>query len=100
MLRTVQREQWTIQHEINNTSVASLKPAADETALVHELIAQYLAHDGYVETARAFAAEVREESNALASSATTNVKDLEPEEDLDAISRQSTFYCAYCYRSC
>ncbi|EKG18516.1 hypothetical protein MPH_04318 [Macrophomina phaseolina MS6] len=82
------REQWTIQHEINNTSVASLKPAADETALVHELIAQYLAHDGYVETARAFAAEVREESNALASSATTNVKDLEPEEDLDAISRQ------------
>lgn len=82
------REQWTIQHEINNTTVASLKPGADETSLVHELIAQYLAHDGYVETARAFAAEVREESNALATGGTSNVKDLEPEEDLDAINRQ------------
>ncbi|KAL1630560.1 hypothetical protein SLS56_004834 [Neofusicoccum ribis] len=82
------REQWTIQREISQTSVTSLKPAADETSLIHELIAQYLAHDGYVETARAFAAEVREVSHALATGGTSNAKDLEPEEDIDAVNRQ------------
>ncbi|KAF9636218.1 hypothetical protein BFW01_g7113 [Lasiodiplodia theobromae] len=82
------REQWAIQNEISRTNVASLKPGADEASLIHELIAQYLAHDGYVETARAFAAEVREESRALTSGGTSNARDLEPEEDIDAINRQ------------
>lgn len=93
ILTSLQREQWTIQREISQTSVTSLKPAADETSLIHELIAQYLAHDGYVETARAFAAEVREESHALATGGTSNAKDLEPEEDIDAVNRQSTYRC-------
>jgi hypothetical protein len=60
----------------------------DETALIHELIVQYLAHDGYVETARAFAEEVREESRSLANSADPGLKHLDPAEDMDAISRQ------------
>lgn len=93
MLTTTQREQWTIQREISHSSVASLKPGADETSLIHELIAQYLAHDGYVETARAFAAEVREESHALATGGTSTAKDLEPEEDVDAMNRQSRWNC-------
>lgn len=91
LLTVKQREQWAIQNEISRANVASLKPGADETSLIHELIAQYLAHDGYVETARAFAAEVREESRALTSGGTSNARDLEPEEDIDAINRQSTF---------
>lgn len=61
----------------------------DETSLIHELVAQYLAHDGYVETARAFAEEVVEESKSLASGRDAALKYLNAEEDLDAINRQS-----------
>ncbi|KAK8245952.1 ran-binding protein [Phyllosticta capitalensis] len=85
--REFRKEQFAIQREISTRNVSSLKPGLDESALIHELIAQYLAHDGYVETARAFAAEVREESRALAGG-NSHTKDLEPEEDVDAINRQ------------
>ncbi|KAF2091266.1 ran-binding protein [Saccharata proteae CBS 121410] len=84
----VKQEQLQIQREISNTSVTALRAPLDETSLIHELIAQYLAHDGYVDTARAFAAEAREESRALTTSGASTVKDLEPEEDIDAINRQ------------
>ncbi|KAF2475981.1 ran-binding protein [Lindgomyces ingoldianus] len=57
--KMVQAEKESIQAEIS-------KVTRDETALVHELVSQYLAHDGYVETARAFSEEVVEESRALA----------------------------------
>jgi hypothetical protein len=33
-------------------------PPLDESTLMQELVAQFLAHDGYVDTARAFAEEV------------------------------------------
>ncbi|KAK7520457.1 ran-binding protein [Phyllosticta citriasiana] len=85
--REFRKEQFAIQREISMRNVSSLKPGLDESALINELIAQYLAHDGYVETARAFAAEVREESHALAGG-NSHIKDLEPEEDIDAINRQ------------
>jgi hypothetical protein len=85
----IQLEKETIQAEISRTSAASLHPPLDETGLIHELIAQYLAHDGYVETARAFADEVRVEAKALANGDETGLKDLNPEEDVDAINRQS-----------
>jgi hypothetical protein len=78
--------------QINKTSVAGLHPPLNETQLIHRLIAQYLAHDGYIDTARSFAAEVRQENHNLVrgiSDAAADSKDLEPEEDLDAIQRQS-----------
>lgn len=84
----LQQEKETIQAEINRASVESLRPPLDEANLIHELIAQYLAHDGYVETARAFAQEVRAEAKALANGSETATKDLSPEEDIDAINRQ------------
>lgn len=78
--------------QINKTSVTSLYPPLTETQLIHRMIAQYLAHDGYIDTARAFAAEVRQENQNLVNNipgVELNAKDLEPEEDLDAIQRQS-----------
>ena len=71
--------------------VDQLSPPLSEPQLIHKLIAQYLAHDGYIETARAFAAEVRQEHQSLATgtSDSSNSQDLEPEEDVDAIHRQS-----------
>lgn len=78
--------------EINKTSVDNLCPPLNETQLIHRLIAQYLAHDGYVETARSFAMEVRQENQNLVhgiGTATSSARDLEPEEDPDAVHRQS-----------
>jgi hypothetical protein len=79
--------------EINKTRVTSLCPPLNETQLIHRLIAQYLAHDGYIDTARAFAEEVRQENRNLAMGTGDAIdsKDLEPEEDHDAIHRQSMF---------
>ena len=58
---------------------------------MHELVAQFLAHDGYVETARAFAEEVASESAALHGRG-ESLKKYEVEEDLEAINRQSKFF--------
>jgi hypothetical protein len=57
--------------------------------LLQELVAQFLAHDGYVGTARAFAEEVAAESAALESSHKEPLKKYEVEEDVEAINRQS-----------
>ncbi|KAI9810242.1 MAG: hypothetical protein M1827_006376 [Pycnora praestabilis] len=81
-------EKMTIDDEINAAVTATLHPPLDETALIQELVAQFLAHDGYVETARAFASEIREESRALEEGHETKGKEVEAEEDLDAINRQ------------
>ncbi|KAF1985679.1 SPRY-domain-containing protein [Aulographum hederae CBS 113979] len=84
----MEKEREIVQADIMKTSVAKLNPPLDETALIHQLIAQYLSHDGYVETARAFAEEVRAESRALASGVDAEARDLEPVEDIDAENRQ------------
>lgn len=61
----------------------------DESALLQELVAQFLSHDGYVETARAFAQEVAAESAALQKGEDGPLKKYEVEEDVEAIHRQS-----------
>ena len=52
-------------------------------------MAQYLSHDGYVETARAFASEVRAEAKALRGTPESKLESyLSMEEDQDAVNRQ------------
>lgn len=86
----VEMERSIIMEDIKNTPVDGLVPGINETQLIQELISQYLAHDGYIETARAFAQEVRQENRNLATGAniTIDAKDLEPKEDTDAVQRQ------------
>jgi hypothetical protein len=86
--KMVAYEKETIQAEIDRTSAAN-KVAADETELIQKLIGQYLAHGGYVETARAFGEETIEESRALANDADADIPYGETVEDLDALNRQS-----------
>jgi hypothetical protein len=74
--------------EVKSTTGSLLYPPLSENQLIHRLIAQYLAHDGYVETARAFAEEVRTENEAL-NGPGSSPKELEPEEDHVAVNRQS-----------
>lgn len=85
----MQKEKNTIHSEIGSTSTANIQPPLDETSLLQELVAQFLAHDGYVETARAFAEEVTTESAALQNGRTDALKAYEVEEDVEAVNRQS-----------
>jgi len=85
--------------EIRSTDVSKLHTPLNaisqpltERQLIHKLIAQYLAHDGYVETAHAFAQEVQAENEALADDTAAEVENLRPEEDHDAVNRQSKFH--------
>ena len=85
-----QQEKASIHSEISATSTASLQPPLDEPALLQELVAQFLAHDGYVETSRAFAEEVAIETAALQNGRDEPLKKYEVEEDREAINRNST----------
>ena len=84
----MQSQSSKVRDEINATNVSSLHPSLNEDSLIKELVAQFLAHDGYVETAKAFAAEVRAEANALRNSSNTVLSGVEIEDDLDAVNRQ------------
>lgn len=81
-------EKLSIGNEINSTDVTKLHPNLDENALVKELVAQFLAHDGYVETAKAFAEEVQAEVGTLKSGPTDYFDNFDVEEDIDAVNRQ------------
>lgn len=93
--KRVQVEKSLVQAEIGRTNVPTKthrnRTPLDETAQIHLLVGQYLAHDGYVETARAFAEDVIEEARALANDEGADLAYMEVEEDLDAINRQSTY---------
>ncbi|KAI9797219.1 MAG: hypothetical protein M1833_005628 [Piccolia ochrophora] len=81
------KERAIIEAEINATSVAALSPPLDETSLIQALVAQFLSHDGYIETARAFSEEVSAETRALRNGRESSTA-LEAKEDLGAINRQ------------
>jgi hypothetical protein len=86
--KMVAYEKATIQAEITRTT-ATNNVAEDETELIQKLIGQYLAHGGYVETARAFGEETIEEARALANDEDAEIPYGEAVEDLDALNRQS-----------
>ncbi|CAZ80030.1 unnamed protein product [Tuber melanosporum] len=81
-------EKRKVYDEINNHPTAGLCPSLDEAALIQALVSQYLAHDGYVDTARAFSDDVQNEARALDSGRSGALKTLEMKEDKDAIHRQ------------
>lgn len=88
--KMVQDEKAAIHHEINQTKfVANASTAPDETQCIHRLISQYLAHDGYVETAQAFAEEIVDEARSLANGDDASIPYQEAVEDMDALNRQS-----------
>ena len=92
----MQQEKIKIQQEIVALrSQPKEQGIPDETQLIQSLIGQYLAHDGYVETARKFAKEVTEEAKALSPDGNADVPHLETEEDIDAVNRQSKIFLSY-----
>jgi len=79
-----------IRSEINQPAVHTLPTNIDETTNIQDLVAQYLAHEGYVETARDFAKDVQEQRQTLHSGQESSL--LDTIDDVNAINRQSMAY--------
>jgi hypothetical protein len=88
--KMVQDEKAAIQADIARTKTEA-SVLGGEDALIHQLVGQYLAHDGYVETARAFSDEIVDEARALANDDEADIPYRTAVEDLDALNRQSEF---------
>jgi hypothetical protein len=85
--KMAQDEKAAIQAEIARTKTEA-SVLGGEDALIHQLVGQYLAHDGYVETARAFSDEIVDEARALANDNEADIPYRTAVEDLDALNRQ------------
>ncbi|KAL1990405.1 hypothetical protein VTN49DRAFT_6244 [Thermomyces lanuginosus] len=84
----VKQEKFALLSEIKDASTEQLQPPLDEATLMQELIAQFLAQDGYPESARAFAEEVRQEANTLKKEEPSLLRRYEPADDVDSTNRQ------------
>ncbi len=84
-----------INKDINSIDVSKIHPHLDENTLLKELVAQFLAHEGYVETGKAFAEEVQTEDGTLRSGRGTSLENYAVEEDIDAGNRQRNFHSHY-----
>ena len=83
-------EKAIIYRDVNAYPSANLHPPLDESALIQAFVSSYLAHDGYVDTARAFAEDVQKEARALASTGRReSIRPFDIKEDMDAVHRQS-----------
>ncbi|KAI1104469.1 SPRY-domain-containing protein [Jackrogersella minutella] len=85
----VKREQAKITAAINQSRIEKLvSPPMGETELIQQLVLQFLQHDGYVETARAFAEEIHAEKQVLQIDQRTPVQGINIKDDEDAHCRQ------------
>lgn len=73
---------------LTSSRTSKLAPPLNETELIQSLVLQFLTHDGYVETARAFADEIHSEKKALSLDPNAIIHGCEVKEDEDASHRQ------------
>ncbi|KAK4191225.1 hypothetical protein QBC35DRAFT_24861 [Podospora australis] len=85
----MKKQRALIEDEVRATDTRILAPSLSETELIQQLVLQFLQHDGYVETARAFAEELQSEKAALRLSSKDTVKGINVKDDEDAHKRQS-----------
>ncbi|KAK4241617.1 hypothetical protein C8A03DRAFT_12110 [Achaetomium macrosporum] len=84
----MKRQQAMIEEEIRRADTSRLVPGLSETDLIQQLVLQFLQHDGYVETARAFAEELQAEQTALRLDPNQPVRGINIKDDQDAHNRQ------------
>jgi hypothetical protein len=73
-------------NEISKTNISASNPRDDEDILIKNLVSQYLAHDGYVETAKTFSKEVIDADQSLSDKRPYQL--CSEEDDIHAIQRQ------------
>lgn len=82
-------ERRLIRDQINKTDVSLLHPPDDESTLIQKLVAQYLAHEGYVETSKAFATDVQDRYKSLSKPGSQSESTLfGAEDDVHTVNRQ------------
>lgn len=74
--------------EIDGMSLKREHLHGSEANLLQEIVAQYLAHEGFTNTAKAFDGEVRR-NHALLNGTTNTLQNVNFREDKEAIQRQS-----------
>uniref|UniRef100_A0A8H7NFI9 Protein SSH4 n=1 Tax=Bionectria ochroleuca TaxID=29856 RepID=A0A8H7NFI9_BIOOC len=84
----VKEQREKIQRDIEATTTSHLDPDLNESELLQTLVLQFLQHDGYVETARAFADEITVEKEALSLDPNAKVAGTSIKDDEDANNRQ------------
>ncbi|KAK3327322.1 hypothetical protein B0T19DRAFT_484453 [Cercophora scortea] len=85
----MKRQQKMISEGIKSADTSKLAPPLNETELIQQLVLQFLRHDGYVETARAFAEEIHAEKRALSLDPADAIEGINIKDDEDANNRQS-----------
>lgn len=86
-----QEQRAKIQSEIDATTTVQLDQQLNESELLQSVVLQFLQHDGYVETARAFADDIRAEKEALSLSTDDKVTGTSIKDDEDANNRQRKY---------
>jgi len=81
-------ERLKIECEIAATDTSKLEPEMSESDLIQTLVLQFLQHDGYVDTAKAFAEEVNQGKQAMRQSLDPALEDMTAHDNEDAGNRQ------------
>lgn len=85
--RMVEQERQIILSDISKADVSMLHPPDNENELIHNLVGQYLAHEGYVETARAFTKDVHERQQSFPDGSQA-FQFSNDDDDIHAVNRQ------------
>ena len=85
----VKEQREKVVKQILDTDTSRLEPGLNETDLIHTLVMQFLQHDGYIETARAFAEDLKVQNDALSSNPSRRPPGINIRDDEDANNRQS-----------
>lgn len=88
--RLMLEERRLVAAEIAKADASSLRKSDNEDSLIHNLVGQYLAHEGYVETSKAFYRDVRQRQQSLQddSQAPPALLVSSDADDIHAINRQ------------
>lgn len=81
-------EREKVHKAIETTDTSTLVPGMNETDIIQALVLQFLQHDGYVETARAFAEDMRVQKETLNLDPNVRVAGVNIRDDEDANNRQ------------
>ncbi|ATY59845.1 Ran-binding [Cordyceps militaris] len=77
-----------VQVDIQSTDTSKLEPGLGETEFIQALVMQFLQHDGYIESARAFAKDLKTQKEALSSDTEPTYSGINIHDDEDANNRQ------------
>lgn len=84
----VDQERQVAFTSLNLEKVTKLHPPDDERILIQNLIAQYLAHEGYVGTSKAFAGDIAERQRAAPTPSPSALSAYHESDDVHAGQRQ------------